>query len=53
MKNQDPSRQPKARADLVLSVALPLAILALGAALSIGSTGGFEAFVALCLSVVQ
>ncbi len=43
---------PARRSDLVLSVALPLAIIALGVALSVGSEG-VAAFVDLCLAALR
>lgn len=38
--------------DPLASLALPLAVLLLGVALSIGATGGFDAFIGLCTSVI-
>lgn len=38
--------------DLVASVALPLAVIALGVALSAGTEGGLSAFLEICRSVL-
>lgn len=38
--------------DRLMSVLLPAAVIALGVALSLGATGGFDAFIGLCTSVI-
>lgn len=38
--------------DMILSVALPLAVIALGVALSVGTEGGIGGFIDLCRSVL-
>ncbi|WP_181704576.1 hypothetical protein [Chthonobacter rhizosphaerae] len=41
------------RSDLVLSVLLPLAVILVGVALSVGPSAALDAVVDLCLSVIR
>ncbi|WP_181701301.1 hypothetical protein [Chthonobacter albigriseus] len=48
-----PSRTQASRMDLVASVVLPLAVMGLGVALSAEASGGLNALVDICLSVIR
>lgn len=57
MHGEPRSRQndrPKAtRMDMVASVALPLVVIALGIAVSAQASGGLDALIEICLSVIS
>ena len=51
-RRPDAAPPPTRLGDHVLSVLLPALVIGLNAALSLGLTGGFDAFVGLCYAVV-